>query len=41
MAGVTTLELVEYRSPPSETDKQLQSNNIGASHVAFIVDDIE
>ena len=38
--GDTTLELLEYRSPPSETDGPLQSNNLGASHVAFQVDDI-
>jgi len=41
LVGDTTLELLEYRSPPSETDKPLQSNNLGASHVAFLVDDIE
>jgi catechol 2,3-dioxygenase-like lactoylglutathione lyase family enzyme len=41
MAGDTTLELLEYNSPPSETDQPLQSNNRGASHVAFAVDDIE
>ena len=38
--GDTTLELLEYKSPPSETSKPLLSNNIGASHVAFVVDDI-
>lgn len=38
--GETTLELLEYRSPPSQTVKPLVSNNIGASHVAFHVDDI-
>lgn len=41
LVGDTTLELLEYRSPPSETKKPLPSNNIGASHVAFLVDDIE
>ena len=41
LAGDTTLELLEYRSPPSETDSPLRSNNLGASHVAFLVDDIE
>ncbi len=40
LAGDTTLELLEYRSPPSETDRPLRSNNVGASHVAFLVDDI-
>jgi catechol 2,3-dioxygenase-like lactoylglutathione lyase family enzyme len=39
--GDTTLELLEYTSPPSETTEPLRSNNIGASHVAFLVDDIE
>ena len=38
--GATTLELLEYKNPPSETTKPLLSNNIGASHVAFVVDDI-
>jgi catechol 2,3-dioxygenase-like lactoylglutathione lyase family enzyme len=38
--GETTLELLEYKSPPSETAKPLLSNNIGASHVAFLVEDI-
>lgn len=38
--GDSTLELLEYKSPPSETSKPLLSNNIGASHVAFVVDDI-
>src|SRR5260370_10210245 len=39
--GATTLELLEYKSPPSETTVPLKSNNIGASHSAFLVDDIE
>jgi catechol 2,3-dioxygenase-like lactoylglutathione lyase family enzyme len=39
--GDTTLELLEYNSPPSETQAPLDSNNIGASHVAFVVDDID
>lgn len=38
--GDTTLELLQYRSPDSETKRPLLSNNIGASHVAFVVDDI-
>src|SRR6185295_16847641 len=38
--GDTTLELLQYRSPDSETARPLLSNNIGASHVAFVVDDI-
>jgi catechol 2,3-dioxygenase-like lactoylglutathione lyase family enzyme len=41
LVGDTTLELLEYKSPPSETDAPLASNNHGASHVAFLVDDIE
>lgn len=39
--GDTQLELLEYKSPPSETDRPLLSNNLGASHVAFLVNDIE
>jgi len=38
--GESTLELLEYRNPPSETPRPLASNNRGASHVAFLVDDI-
>jgi catechol 2,3-dioxygenase-like lactoylglutathione lyase family enzyme len=41
LLGDTTLELLEYRAPPSETTSPLTSNNLGASHVAFLVDDIE
>src|SRR5207247_9841055 len=41
LLGDTMLELLEYKSPPSETTAPLVSNNIGASHVAFQVDDIE
>jgi len=40
LLGDTMLELLEYKSPPSDTTQPLQSNNIGASHVAFLVDDI-
>lgn len=40
LLGDTTLELLEYRSPPSETTEPLKSNDLGASHVAFLVDDI-
>jgi catechol 2,3-dioxygenase-like lactoylglutathione lyase family enzyme len=40
LAGDTTIELLEYRSPPTETRRPLTSNNLGASHVAFRVDDI-
>ena len=41
LVGDTTLELLEYKSPPSETTRPLSSNSRGASHVAFLVDDIE
>src|SRR5436190_6709431 len=41
LLGDTTLELLEYKSPPSETAQPLKSNSLGASHVAFLVDDIE
>jgi len=41
LAGDTMLELLEYKSPPSETTGPLVSNNLGASHVAFLVEDIE
>ena len=40
LLGDTTLELLEYQSPPSETTRPLVSNNIDASHVALLVDDI-
>jgi catechol 2,3-dioxygenase-like lactoylglutathione lyase family enzyme len=41
LVGDTTLELLEYRSPPSETERPLGSQSLGASHVGFFVDDIE
>jgi len=41
LLGDTTLELLEYNHPPSATTEPLRSNNLGASHVAFLVDDIE
>jgi catechol 2,3-dioxygenase-like lactoylglutathione lyase family enzyme len=41
LVGDATLELLEYKQPPSETAAPLRSNNRGASHVAFRVDDIE
>jgi catechol 2,3-dioxygenase-like lactoylglutathione lyase family enzyme len=40
LVGDTTLELLEYSSPPSDTDRPLGSNSLGASHVAFLVDDV-
>ena len=39
-AGDTTIELLEYKAPPSETTKPLASNSLGASHIAFQVDNI-
>jgi len=39
--GDTMLELLEYRTPPSDTERPLLSHSIGASHVAFQVDDIQ
>lgn len=39
--GDTMLELLEYRTPPSRTDRPLLSHCIGASHVAFQVSDIK
>jgi len=41
LLGDTTLELLEYKSPPSDTAEPLKSNNVGASHVAFLVEDID
>ena len=38
--GGTMLELLEYRTPPSDTQRPLLSHCLGASHVAFQVDDI-
>ncbi len=40
LAGDTTVELLQYRTPPSETTGPIASNNLGASHLAFVVDDI-
>jgi catechol 2,3-dioxygenase-like lactoylglutathione lyase family enzyme len=34
------LELLEYRTPPSDTERPLLSHCRGATHVAFQVDDI-
>jgi catechol 2,3-dioxygenase-like lactoylglutathione lyase family enzyme len=38
--GDTMLELLEYRTPPSDTERPLRSHCRGATHVAFQVDDI-
>jgi len=39
--GATWLEILEYRSPRSHSDRALDQNDIGAGHVAIHVDDIE
>jgi catechol 2,3-dioxygenase-like lactoylglutathione lyase family enzyme len=41
LLGDSMFELLEYKSPPSGTSGPLESNSFGASHVAFLVDDIE
>ena len=41
LLGDTMFELLEYKSPPSETTGPLKSNSLGGSHVALFVDDIE
>ena len=42
LVGDTALELLEYRSPPSGTDQaRYRCDDLGASHVASSVDDIE
>jgi catechol 2,3-dioxygenase-like lactoylglutathione lyase family enzyme len=41
LLGDTTLELLEYKSPPSQTEGPLMSQSLGASHVAFVIDDVE
>jgi len=41
LLGDTTLELLEYSSPPSQTTEPLTSNSLGASHIAFLVEDVE
>ncbi|NNN08195.1 MAG: hypothetical protein HKL85_03255 [Acidimicrobiaceae bacterium] len=38
--GDTYLELLEYKTPPSQTSAPLLSHNIGASHIGFEVDEI-
>lgn len=40
LLGDTTLELLQYRNPTRGIDRPPPSNNLGASHVAFLVDDI-
>jgi catechol 2,3-dioxygenase-like lactoylglutathione lyase family enzyme len=40
LLGDTTVELLEYKSPPSGTARPITSNSFGASHIAFHVDDI-
>jgi catechol 2,3-dioxygenase-like lactoylglutathione lyase family enzyme len=41
LAGTTTVELLEYETPPSDTAEPLRSNNLGASHIAFLVENID
>jgi catechol 2,3-dioxygenase-like lactoylglutathione lyase family enzyme len=38
--GDTMIELLEYRCPESQTERPLLSHSVGASHLAFAVDDI-
>ena len=40
LLGDSTVELLEYKSPPSGTLRPITSNSFGASHIAFQVDDI-
>jgi len=40
LLGDTTVELLEYRNPPSGTPGPITSNSFGASHIAFQVEDI-
>jgi catechol 2,3-dioxygenase-like lactoylglutathione lyase family enzyme len=39
--GDATLELLEYRRPPSPIERPLAQNALGAQHVAFLVEDID
>ena len=39
--GSLNLELLQYVNPPSPIEKPVPSNAIGASHLAFRVDDID
>jgi catechol 2,3-dioxygenase-like lactoylglutathione lyase family enzyme len=39
--GGTILELLQYASPPSERDGALTQNDVGACHIAILVDDID
>src|SRR5205814_8693269 len=41
LVGDTTLELLEHKSPPSETTAPLRPNNRGASHAAVLADATE
>ena len=40
LLGDTTVELLEYKNPPSATPGPITSNSFGASHIAFLVEDI-
>lgn len=39
--GGTVLELLEYALPPSERERALSQNHVGACHLAIRVDDID
>jgi len=38
--GDFILELIQYRNPPGKT-RELQNYHVGASHVCFLVDDLD
>jgi catechol 2,3-dioxygenase-like lactoylglutathione lyase family enzyme len=38
--GQTWLELLQYREPPSPTERALSQNAVGSAHVALFVEDI-
>jgi catechol 2,3-dioxygenase-like lactoylglutathione lyase family enzyme len=39
--GGTIIELLQYALPPSERDRALLQNDVGACHIALLVDDID
>lgn len=41
VSGQTIVECLEYASPPSERERALTQNHIGASHLGIQVDDID
>src|SRR5436853_7173489 len=40
LVGDTTIELLEYTAPRSETQRPLMANSLDASHAAVLVEDI-